>query len=147
MKIINICFAILVTGVSLGQEFELKENSGLNKLDRINSIERHIISVDKTIKDIKKNLNDKPDLKGFKKLMEELSKSQKAIKSDIDSLRTDELTQLKKDIQFIDEEKVEKLIDKFLKYQEDSDKRIKLLEESLKEINGQLKRVDSPYKN
>ncbi|GEM_PF-3937373 len=146
MKILKICCAILITGVSLGQGFEPKQNSGQNKLERINSIERHIVSVDKTIQDLKKLISDKPDLKGFKKLIEDLSKTQKSIKSDIDSLRTEELTQLKKDIEFIDQEKVEKLIDKFVKYQEDSDKRLKLLEESLKEINGQLKSVDSPIK-
>jgi len=146
LKILKICCAILITGVSLGQGFEPKQNSGQNKLERINSIERHIVSVDKTIQDLKKLISDKPDLKGFKKLIEDLSKTQKSIKSDIDSLRTEELTQLKKDIEFIDQEKVEKLIDKFVKYQEDSDKRLKLLEESLKEINGQLKSVDSPIK-
>ncbi len=132
---------------SIGQEFEVKENSGLNKLERINSIEKHIVSVDKTIQDLKKHLDDRPDFKGLKNLIEDLSITQKLIKSDVDSLRSEDISQLKKDIEFIDQQKVEKLVEKFIKYQEDSEKRIKLLEESLKEINEQIKRVDSPIKN
>ncbi|PIK15899.1 hypothetical protein [Halobacteriovorax sp. JY17] len=133
--------------MSFSQEFEVKENSGLNKLERITSIETYMVKMDSTVKALQAELKKSEDPKKLLKLIDELTKSQEQLKKEVEGLRTTELAQLKKDIEFVDQEKVEKLIDKFVKYQEDTDKRIKLLEESLKEINGQLKRVDSPFKN
>ncbi len=147
MKITTFYLLLLWTHLSFSQEFEVKENSGLNKLERITSIETYMVKMDSTVKALQAELKKSEDPKKLLKLIDELTKSQDQLKKEVEGLRTTELAQLKKDIEFVDQEKVEKLIDKFIKYQEDTDKRIKLLEESLKEINGQLKRVDSPFKN
>ncbi len=133
--------------LSFGQEFQVKENAGYNKLERINSIESHIVKVDQNLKSLEKTIKDLKGRDSATKIIKEIQENQKKIQSDLNSLRSEELAQLKRDIEFVDQEKVEKLIDKFVEYQENTNKRIKLLEDSLKEIDGQLKRVDSPVKN
>ncbi|WP_417336407.1 hypothetical protein [Halobacteriovorax marinus] len=137
----------LVVQLSFGQEFQVKENAGYNKLERINSIESHIVKVDQNLKSLEKTIKDLKGRDSATKIIKEIQENQKKIQSDLNSLRSEELAQLKRDIEFVDQEKVEKLIDKFVEYQENTNKRIKLLEDSLKEIDGQLKRVDSPVKN
>lgn len=133
--------------LSFGQEFQVKENAGYNKLERINSIESHIVKVDQNLKSLEKTIKDLKGRDSATKIIKEIQENQKKIQNDLNSLRSEELAQLKRDIEFVDQEKVEKLIDKFVEYQENTNKRIKLLEDSLKEIDGQLKRVDSPVKN
>ncbi|CBW26770.1 hypothetical protein BMS_1955 [Halobacteriovorax marinus SJ] len=137
----------LVVQLSFGQEFQVKENAGYNKLERINSIESHIVKVDQNLKSLEKTIKDLKGRDSATKIIKEIQENQKKIQNDLNSLRSEELAQLKRDIEFVDQEKVEKLIDKFVEYQENTNKRIKLLEDSLKEIDGQLKRVDSPVKN
>ncbi|ATH08113.1 hypothetical protein BIY24_09170 [Halobacteriovorax marinus] len=137
----------LVVQLSFGQEFQVKENAGYNKLERINSIESHIVKVDQNLKSLEKTIKDLKGRDSATKIIKEIQENQKKIQSDLNSLKSEELAQLKRDIEFVDQEKVEKLIDKFVEYQENTNKRIKLLEDSLKEIDGQLKRVDSPVKN
>lgn len=144
MKVIIYFSVLLFSGNVFAQGFEVKENSGLNKLERINSIETYMVKMESSLNSLKKELTKTEKSKDYSKVFEELKASQEKIKEDIESLKTGELTQLKKDINFLDQEKVEKLIDKFVKYEEKTEKRIKFLEATIKDIYGQLNTVATP---
>jgi organic radical activating enzyme len=129
---------------SLADEFKVKENEGLSKLERINSLESYILKMESAIGLLSGEVAKIDTSEKLSKSIEELSSSHKKIKKELETLRTSEISQLRKDLEFVDQQKVEKLIDKVVKYQEDTDKRIKFLEDSLKEVHSKVNTVSTP---
>ena len=115
MKYIVSYLVISLFSNSLAQGFEAKENSGLNKLERINSVETYMVKMDATIKTMKSELKNLQGPSKLKELVDSLSRNQESLKNEIEQIRTVDISQLQSDIEFVDKEKVEKLIDKFLK--------------------------------
>ena len=121
--------------------------NGVNKLERIDRIEKYLTSMTSVLKDIKSSMKSS---KADSELLEKLTKletDQKALKEKFDDFKSDEFKKLDLKVKFIDKEKVEKLIERFNLYKSDTDRKIDVLKESLKEIEALVKTVQSPYKN
>lgn len=126
--------------------FKPGDNSGKNKLERIESVEKHLVKMDSLFKDLKEKVEKSNGNKDLVKKVDEITKNQKKILNDIQVIKNDEISRLKKKVEFIDNQKVEKLIEKFNLYINKTDNKLKILQESLKEIDEQLKTVDSPLR-
>ena len=75
-----------------------------------------------------------------------LEKGQKSLTEEFANFRNDEFKRLQLKVDFVDKEKVEKIIDRFNLYKSDTDRKINILKESIKELEALVKTVDSPYK-
>ncbi|OUR97809.1 hypothetical protein A9Q84_06305 [Halobacteriovorax marinus] len=150
MKKIILVAAFLFFSHSHGQTalgtFKLGDNSGKNKLERIESLEKHLVQMNTMLRELKQNVDNSGKDKDLKKKVDDLTQKQKQILVDVEDLKSNQVPNLKKKVEFIDVEKVEKIIEKFNLYKEETDKKLKVLQDSLKEIDEQLKSVGSPIK-
>jgi hypothetical protein len=148
MKLILCIFIVAQSSWSFDvpPPYKSGDNSGENKLERIDRMEKYLNSMSSILKDVKSSMDKN---KGSAKILEKLTKleeNQKSLKENFEQFKTNEFKRLELKVKFIDDEKVEKLIDRFNLYKSDTDRKIDVLKESIKEIEALVKTVQSPYK-
>lgn len=143
---ISLCFAFSSIAFEVPPPYESGANSGENKLDRLDRVESYLNSMSSILGEIKTKLNDKESGGKLLEKLKEVEEGQKQLADEFKSFKDDEFKKLELRVDFIDKDKVEKIIDRFNLYKSDTDKKISILQESIKELEALVRTVDSPYK-
>lgn len=122
------------------------DNSGENKLERIDRMEVYLNSMSGVLNEIKTSMKSSKENTELMEKIAKLETDQKALKENFEDFKMNEFKRLDLKVKFIDKEKVEKIIDRFNVYKSDTDRKIDILKESIKEIEALVKTVQSPYK-
>ena len=148
MKYILLLFLVTFNTWSfeVPKPYESGDNSGENKRDRLDRMEKYIGNFSSILSEIKTKLEKQTDGTKLTEQILALEKGQKSLTEEFANFRNDEFKRLQLKVDFVDKEKVEKIIDRFNLYKSDTDRKINILKESIKELEALVKTVDSPYK-
>jgi archaellum component FlaC len=146
-KIILILFTTLSTlAFDVPPPYKSGDNTGENKLDRLERMEKYIGKFSSILSEVKSKLEKQSDGDKVLEKLKMLEETQKSLSEELNNFKENDFKRLKLKVDFVDKEKVEKLIDRFNLYKSDTDRKINVLKESIKEIEALVKTVDSPYK-
>ncbi|WP_127717628.1 hypothetical protein [Halobacteriovorax sp. HLS] len=143
---ISLCLIVNTFAFEVPPPYESGANSGENKLDRLDRVESYLNSMSSILGEIKTKLNDKESGGKLMEKLKEVEEGQKQLADEFKSFKQDEFKKLELRVDFIDKDKVEKIIDRFNLYKSDTDRKISVLKESIKELEALVRTVDSPYK-
>ena len=147
MKIfIFLLFVSSINAFEVPPPYASGANSGENKLDRLDRVEGYLNSMSSILSEIKTKLNDKESGGKLMEKLKEIEEGQKQLSDEFKGFKENEFKKLELRVDFIDKDKVEKIIDRFNLYKSETDRKIGVLTESIKELEALVRTVDSPYK-